>query len=149
MKLRTKKENWNDCFRNNRFEKDRSYKARRFYNNRQRRPFVNYYPSLTIVSKERRWEENALKGNGTYHWAVLTKISRNFSSPTIFYLHVRRHSRKLHVIFFNNRFQKQVTTLSIDRHIPRSLGCHWSPFIPDNSINWKKKILHWIRLGGG
>ena len=64
---------------------------------------VNDNPSLMIVNKERR-EETALKGISTYHQAVLKKISRSFSVPTTFYLHIRQHSIKLHVIFFKNDY---------------------------------------------
>ena len=45
---------------------------------------VNNNPSLTIVNEEIRREETYLKGIGTYHWVVLKKISRSFSSPTTF-----------------------------------------------------------------
>ena len=48
--------------------------------------FKKLVVSLTIVNDDpsltRRREETALKGIDTYHWAVLKKISRSFSSPT-------------------------------------------------------------------
>ena len=71
-------------------------------------------PSLTIVNEESRREEIALKGIGTYHLAVLKKISRRLS-PRTFYLHVKRHSIKLHVIFFSKMtvFIKFVASLTI------------------------------------
>ena len=34
--------------------------------------------------EERRKEETDLKGMGNYHWVVLKKIARSFSSPTTF-----------------------------------------------------------------
>ena len=58
---------------------------------------VNDDPSLTFVNEEKRSEETHLKGIGTYYLEVLKKISRSFSSPTSFYLHVERHSIKLHI----------------------------------------------------
>ena len=45
---------------------------------------VNDDTSLTIVNEERRNEETDRKGIGTYHWVVLKKISRSFSSPQLF-----------------------------------------------------------------
>ena len=70
---------------------------------------------LTIVNKERKREETALKGIGTYHSAVLNKISRNFGFPKTFYLYIRQHSIKLHVIFFfkTTVFMKLVVSLTI------------------------------------
>ena len=58
---------------------------------------VNDDPSLTIVNEEKRREETHLKGIGTYYLEVLKKISRSFSSPTTFYIHIRRHSIKLQI----------------------------------------------------
>ena len=75
---------------------------------------VNEDPSLTIVNEERRREETTLKGIGTYHWAVLKKILRSFTSPHNFLPSYRQQSIKLHVISFflktiaqNDHFQKR------------------------------------------
>ena len=87
---------------------------------------VNDDPSLTIVNEERKptW-----KGICNNHWVVFKKISRSFSSPTTVKLHVRRHSIKLHVIFFSSKtivfpkptvFIKSVVLLMIVNDNPSS-----------------------------
>ena len=102
---------------------------------------------LTILNKESRREETALKVISTYHWAVLKKISRSFSSPTTFYLHIRQHWIKLHVIFFqtwsffkNDSLYKVRPLLTIVNNNPSLSGANNDPLftIVKIFINEKK-----------
>ena len=64
---------------------------------------VNDDPSLTFVNRS--------EGHRYLSESSQKKISRSFSSPTTFYLYIRQHSVKLHVIFF----QKKIVFMSISR----------------------------------
>ena len=79
--------------------------------------FLKKFVFIKLAVSLMRREETALKGIGTYHWAVLKEIPRCFSSPTTFYLHIRRHETIVLKTIgkrnkkrpFNDRFQKRLT----------------------------------------
>ena len=103
-----------------------------------KRSFLKTIVSLTIVNEERRREEIDLKGIRTYHWVVSKKISRSFSSPKNFFLHVRKQQP-----FVNDRKGRLLFTIS-DLDLRKDWTTYW--WIWDWRVLGLKTSIKFIHL---